>query len=175
MASGSKNLGLVKAIHAGNTAPANTAMIWYNTLTFRHYYHNGTIWVLFGTGGGAGGTPKVTVEMGYTTNVSINGQQNGINFDPTFKISTAPKPVPVPFRVSVDRNGNDGEVELTFTDAAGGMHNMDGVSYTMPANMSEVLFMFETTQANPVGVYTLEVNCVLGSYSFSRELTIEII
>jgi len=51
MASGTKNLGLVKAIHAGNTAPANTYMIWYNTLASRHYYHNGSSWVELGTGG----------------------------------------------------------------------------------------------------------------------------
>ena len=66
MASGTKNLGLVKAIHAGSIAPINTYMLWYNTLTHLHYYHNGTDWVELSSGssGGSGITREFIYKPG---------------------------------------------------------------------------------------------------------------
>jgi len=173
--SGSKNIGLVKAIHAGNTAPANTAIIWYNTLTFRHYYHNGTTWVLFGTGGGAGGTPALSVQINFGSQASINGKLNDLSVAPKFKKSTIPKPVIEQFRLAVDRNGNDGEIDIVWADVGGGMTAMDGATATLAVNESEGLFSFETTSVNPLGVYTLRATCTLGSYTFFQEFDVEII
>jgi hypothetical protein len=34
------NLGIIKAIHVGATAPSNTVMLWYNTGDDLHYYYN---------------------------------------------------------------------------------------------------------------------------------------
>ena len=53
-----KNLGLVKAIHSGETPPSNTEMIWYNTgvnayTQYRQYYYDTdtSSWVLLGGSG----------------------------------------------------------------------------------------------------------------------------
>mgnify|MGYP001592538012 CR=1 FL=1 len=45
MPGGTKNLGIVKAIFAGSSAPVNTVVIWYDTVNFIHKYFNGTAWV----------------------------------------------------------------------------------------------------------------------------------
>lgn len=43
-----KNLGLVKAIHEGTSAPSNTSMIWYNVADEKHYVYDSdsVSWVL---------------------------------------------------------------------------------------------------------------------------------
>lgn len=46
MSTETQNLGLVKAISSGTTAPTNTAMIWYDTNVFVHKYWNGAAWTI---------------------------------------------------------------------------------------------------------------------------------
>ena len=58
MPGGTKNLGIVKAIFAGSSAPENTVVIWYDTVNFIHKYFNGTSWVTL-TGGGGGSLPTI--------------------------------------------------------------------------------------------------------------------
>lgn len=44
------NLGLVKAIHSGVSAPSNIKMIWYDETIHKHKYYNtiSSTWDLFG-------------------------------------------------------------------------------------------------------------------------------
>ena len=67
----SKNLGLVRAIHSGTTAPVNIKMLWYNENDNMHYYYDilTATWVLLASGGGSGGTQTLsqTLSLGNST------------------------------------------------------------------------------------------------------------
>jgi len=66
----SKNLGLVRAIHSGTTAPTNIKMLWYNENDYMHYYYDipSSTWkLLASTGSGGTQTLSQTLALGNTT------------------------------------------------------------------------------------------------------------
>ncbi len=78
-----KNLGLVKAIHTGSTAPTNTMMLWYNTTTNKHYAYSSVSlsWKLLANADADfGAIQDVDIDAEYTL---AAGRQNFIYGDMT--------------------------------------------------------------------------------------------
>lgn len=71
-----KNLGFVKAIYRGTTAPSNTEMLWYNTGSNLHYYYDVNLseWRVLGQTGYV--LLRQSPDIASVNNLDFNGYQS---------------------------------------------------------------------------------------------------
>lgn len=134
-----KNLGIVKAMHVGATAPTNTQMMWYDTGANLHKYYNvgSTSWVTFAAAasaltqvlaaGNTTGGQNIVISSGDRLRFSIGG----------FNADAIPAP------------GITANREYQLPNASGTIALTSNIT---PFNLSSTLAAGNTTGANDVSV-----------------------